>query len=1204
MSFNTALSAGNLATLRGTGALAPSYQSAAYLSVVPQTIIFRALVNQTSFAASFAQVTFDTTSVGAYTDIVEGMTVYISPSTDLSKATFTGRARRNGAGNVATSTILYINETSATISNNDVITVVNDYKLWDRLGRQVGSTQYVDYDVQYHLPKPIIYGVKSAYAGWVTAGILTLSFTPSGLAVASGATISTWLWNVGDGTITVGSTTTQNITATFPPGHRFISLRVTDSNGQMRTRRISIHAHQPDTYPPAPLQAGDIRVSGDVASGYSAEATAWAGVSTLLDNTLVVIWNDEQYQDGTTALTGDNIAFVGRFRQSSDSAQSDSEVGIIAETRYTVEGVMQQMARLELLPYEFLNSGAPTKFFQLKNLTPWRAVCLLLSEMSTYLELHDLTFDSTADTFLALGLQTQGNNLLAAVNDLYYSINGAMQMNAAGQGQCVRDLRMLSTAARNAAPTIANWSTADLLGIDGYDHANVRTVGRLVASGGSFSSATQQYTTFDSLAPGIAQDYPEASASLDRQILEANQSQPNAQTELNTRSGHAFARVQETDKISVTHPDGYHFLIPALDQWYTFTLDGTETARGIVLDSTIRWLLMSIDLEHDSQSGQKTVRAIYSRETSGAEGQTVVYPPPQDVPATAPSFPPFPIFPAFPLPPDDYLPPDSNVIPFTGNPIANQAVVPLDGNAVAVLNGDTSTIYITTNFLSNGAYPTLKDITPSTVLGTLKHIRAVEPLNGRGLYAISNDSTNSRFHYTADAFADAPVWIDTDLSGALYDFIRVAGSTGGVYLVGETGTSSSGSWSRTYDFRHGNSHGWVVRPYSSSSSSCSGGFLGLGCWGGSYDGTGFLFAHHSDGSHHWRTSGVYLDIITDGDVGTHISSITITWNVSASVATATFSSAGFIGFLDHGFASPYDGISVSPNSGNGPGEIYGTPPSTANEDNVRRVLIDSVIDHWGASDEAHLVEVTLTGTGEAPADLHTIVAYSADYGATFTTPQEVTTTLLDRAGFDTIKLGSASVLGTEDQVKFTSIDGGVYANFNGIFPGTAQPNAIFIPRRQFGSATTGNINTGTPQYLVGSGNAADNNDALWKVTNSGSLFSAITPFMGGTPGLVIMRDSLEMPWQSGLKILETATFAGIPYLCVSLNTGASWHFTSRPLEADAKALRVRKGDTFMRQAFITNGSMVAYVGSYQSATINYVNKYFGDGVLTAIEVFG
>lgn len=177
-----------------------------------------------------------------------------------------------------------------------------------------------------------------------------------------------------------------------------------------------------------------------------------------------------------------------------------------------------------------------------------------------------------------------------------------------------------------------------------------------------------------------------------------------------------------------------------------------------------------------------------------------------------------------------------------------------------------------------------------------------------------------------------------------------------------------GSWSRTYDFRTGNPHGWNVRAYDSLSSACSGGFLGLGCWGGSYDGTGFLFDHHNDGSRHWRTSGVYLDLITEGDTGTHISSITITWDVSASVATATFSDAGFVGYTSHDFSSPYTAVGVGPNSGFGPGEIFGTPPATANEDNVRRILIDGVIDRWGASDEAKLVEVTITGTGNPPAD--------------------------------------------------------------------------------------------------------------------------------------------------------------------------------------------------------------------------------------------
>src|SRR5690242_15719156 len=167
MSFIPALDNSQLNTLRGTSALAPTYQAATYVSIVPNSIVFRALINQVSFSASYASVTYDSTSIGSYTDIVEGMTVFITPTTDLTNALrtgFIGRARKNGAGVVATATQINVNESSTSIQNNWIITIIDDFRLWDRLGRQVNSIQYVDFDVPYHAPKPIIYNVESAYA--------------------------------------------------------------------------------------------------------------------------------------------------------------------------------------------------------------------------------------------------------------------------------------------------------------------------------------------------------------------------------------------------------------------------------------------------------------------------------------------------------------------------------------------------------------------------------------------------------------------------------------------------------------------------------------------------------------------------------------------------------------------------------------------------------------------------------------------------------------------------------------------------------------------------------------------------------------------------------------------------------------------------------------------------------------------------------
>lgn len=47
-------------------------------------------------------------------------------------------------------------------------------------------------------------------------------------------------WDVKDGTITVGTAASERITATFPPGFRWVDLTVTDSNGATHTKHIPV----------------------------------------------------------------------------------------------------------------------------------------------------------------------------------------------------------------------------------------------------------------------------------------------------------------------------------------------------------------------------------------------------------------------------------------------------------------------------------------------------------------------------------------------------------------------------------------------------------------------------------------------------------------------------------------------------------------------------------------------------------------------------------------------------------------------------------------------------------------------------------------------------------------------------------------------------------------------------------------------------
>ncbi len=1101
MSFNTALTAPNLVTLRGSSTVAPSYAGSVYLSACPNTNMYTARVNQVSFTASFAQVTYDGGS-GTLADVVEGMTVLISHTNDRTKAFFRGRVRKTPGAST-----LYINETSSAVADNDYIYVLDDFGIHDKLGRMVSGVLKHDYEISFRQLPPVIYNLKSAYADWINTGtsVYQIAFAPLALAATSGATITTWAWDVQDGTITVGSSSTQDITATFPSGFRWVYLTVTDSGSRTTTRKIPVWAHS-SSYAPELLSSGNLSVTANVASGVDATVSAFAGVESILDNTLVCAWSAEEiYQDATGSLVGDNIAFVGRLRKHTDTTRTEAQAVIDSERQYTIEGALTQLARIEQLPYEMLNkASSPTLFGQIVNMTLWRGIVYLLSECSTFLELHSLYFDDTTDDYLAPTRNPVGN-ILNAINDLAGSINSALQMNYSGQAEIVLDLRMATTAQRTAAVTVADWNQSDILDIQ-LDHSHVRTVGRLKASGGAYNSVSNLYATYESLAPGVAQDYPEGTSSLDKQVLTANAVGAVAQLELNTRAGNAFERAQEVDTLTILFPDGYHsVLIPALNQWHTFTIADDEI--NIVLDTTIRWLLTEVNTTHNSAEGTKEVRALLTRETAGAPGQTVIYPVVAETPLLEPTFPPFDPYPVFPIDLGDIIGTDPII-----DPVFVEDQVPTNGNAIVVATANQCLVVVNALLTTT---PGTRDVTPSDVLGTIRDGRLGA---GKDFYLLSSDGADSRVHYTEDVFTGAVVWTSgADISGTFTELVTTA-TQGEVYLY----SPGDGTWCETFDFTIDNG-GFSAVTYGSYSA-------GVG----------------------WVETAAPLGASINVTIA--FSSATIT-SISA---TATFGSAG--GGRNFTIKEDTNTYVTSTGLSSGTHVLSGSSTVTATSITVNPSTGNSIYD------DITLTSVTICGTGANPfgGSGGASTVFSDDFAATFATPESVGTSSGSWGGMDTSKIGT-QVLTSADGQTMKAATGGAYASY-----GTAHSQgAYFVPRYIFTSSTTGNTGS-TPEYLLFAP-ALDTGASMWRVTAGGNTFTDVTPIRSTVEGLAVGHRCAAMWWRSGSKIVAVAEFAGATRrLCCSDDSGATFTF-SGTLHSEAVAVTTRKSDTAVKQVFVANG---------------------------------
>ncbi len=823
------------------------------------------------------------------------------------------------------------------------------------------------------------------------------------------------------------------MTIDFPYGFRNIHLTVTPSTGPALTLHIAIWAFDRTNYPPQLLHARDVQTSKSLGAGVEASAVAFGQVSGLLDNTLVVGWNDELYEDGSKNIAGDNIAFMGRIRRTNDSARPSEAVGIEAETRLTFETPMNQLARIEQLSYDLLNSTSPTVFNQIKAITPWRAILFILFECTTFLNVHPLRFDSTSNTFEVVGMGVQGGNILAAVNALAQDINAALQMNAAGQAEVVREGIMLPVGTeRNALPTVANWTNADLFMIEDYQHDQARTVGKLSASGGFYNSGSQSVETLKSIAPGIAQDSAEGTTTLERQILAANSGAGAAQIELDGRAGHALEKAQDADRMTVIHPPGDHWLAPARDQWYTFTLDGSETVRGIVLTTATRWWLESVSVAHNSVTGTKDVRAVYVKETSGSPGQAppkiaqTEYENPQ---AQYPFIDFYPGFGGQPVWVSDN--PGGLTLPiYTGpSPISPQTlVIPADGNTI-IYSADDNRLRVTTEFIQRTA-PAWRDITPPLSAGeVIQH--AIFTNFGRECYCLVNDGTNSRVYYAADGVTGKPTWVANPTVTGVFDYIEATDVRGKIYISGKKASTTIGAWTHTFDYTLGY-QGWSIIE-------------------GSYGGGLFHSAQHtSSGFQAWgyqETLAIFDTVIAAiqspiWSPAFDVNQIDVEYNTSLSpgahIQTINRIEAVLNGVTTRNFQPLTTGTATA-TFGSATG-LFRLFFRLLQRDGTNAMLSG---DGYVSSYLRKVIIGNSTGVNPFARDHQT--AYSTDYGASFATPV-IAGVAPNMPGTSVSKVGSQILASKSDRVR-KATDGGAYSDYGGV---KAQ-GPILVPRWVLGS---------------------------------------------------------------------------------------------------------------------------------------------------------
>ncbi|MDZ4764491.1 MAG: hypothetical protein SGI73_08060, partial [Chloroflexota bacterium] len=637
-----------------------------YVSVAPRTSVYTATISaivSDADTGGIHQLTL-TGGAGVLADVRAGFTVDLG-TTAGARDVGQLRVRRTPTG-----AALDVGETAPGVCPAAVgqhITVRRERRVWRTLPRIVASsvgtafpntfTAYADYDIAYTNQNDAIQphanittdaaGIPVRPAGFVDVGQsyrTVMLHAGTSVTLAHGAAIAAYAWDVGDGTITVGSPTSAAISARFPAGFRYIALTVTDTNGAAHTRYLPVWTH--DAAHP-PLTA--FRVVRDVRSADAGRAMTleWFGADASLDAAA--------FPEGA-ALCYWEIAQFGASAVGAPASHTDALLGwalrdaetlrIADQARLRVEmgGVSAWLDRSAATPQTLRDPGVTaTAWDQMRRLTADRAAHYALRQWSSALDLANFYPSGVTDEAQTVTLD--GISVWrAAANAAAAGRVGGIGCDALNGVWLRRDFNHLSATERAARPVVVALTSADWTDADGLTVETERLprVGMVEARGSAWDGVNTA-TPYASRAPGRTSGQGASTGRIAVQILPT----VDAQTTLNALVGHVYAAQNNPRadiRLRLLHP--IDALEPAWDEPVTLTwAAGGLRATAI---SALACRVTRVEIDHDNPAAPKIVRWTLTPTTSGQPGASV---PVTVVTTNPPLDPPLP-----PVPPDVLTP--------------------------------------------------------------------------------------------------------------------------------------------------------------------------------------------------------------------------------------------------------------------------------------------------------------------------------------------------------------------------------------------------------------------------------------------------------------------------------------------------------------------------------------------------------------------
>lgn len=589
------------------------------------TVVFAARVNQASFSWPMSQITYDTVTTGNYTDIGNSQTILFGSSAGASDL---GASRIRLA---PTSSVLYFGLSSqgdhpgeVNPVDNCYITVLDTLLVFSKVPYIADDgTVYQDGDIAYtnqNVQSPPVANAGPPFVATIDSGtgVITVNLSAAdSFATASGATITDYLWSVGSGgTITVGSTTTQDITVTYSTGFRYCRLTVTDSNSKTHNCYVPILAIDPADDPT--IDAFQITRHTITPEGQDLDIRLLTDVSTTAfprGGMLIVI--DGEPADGSDR---ENILFYG-WADTEDAQIDAGDTGLLRDTTIHCLDVAGRLKQLPGYSQVLTHVASPTKWAEASFPNLDFMLWWLLYWQSTALALADFTWSGTSTAFAFAELFADGSNLWEQVARKAQSMlpDRKLVCNRRGQLAIKSDPMIMETGSRPLT-TQANLTIDDWQALSFTQHHNPR-VYWLRANALQASNST--VTPLFAIAPGTSPGQGGQEASVAENIAVS-------QTTLNQAAGHHYARLNAPQGLfTVTLAgSGNSSFDPARMDWVALTITSAVAAQRGLTFTEARFLLHQLDIRYNYGRGglTRTNTLRLERETTGIPAVTYVPP--------------------------------------------------------------------------------------------------------------------------------------------------------------------------------------------------------------------------------------------------------------------------------------------------------------------------------------------------------------------------------------------------------------------------------------------------------------------------------------------------------------------------------------------------------------------------------------------------